>query len=184
MNFDDKFVEKLLNKDKNAFNELYLQTVDIFYRYLKSNYFISDSDAEDIVSNFYLKVWNWLWKYKYMKNFSSWLRTIFRNTIKDDFKKTKEKHFSHYTKESDEELDSSLVSEENVINLLQSDYEYSKITKAIDMLDDLSKEIIYLKYIEEKSNKEISIILDITEDNVRQRNSRAIKKLKENIDTN
>ncbi|MEF2174899.1 MAG: RNA polymerase sigma factor [Candidatus Absconditabacteria bacterium] len=184
MNFDDKFVEKLVSKDKNAFNELYLQTVDIFYRYLKSNYFISDSDAEDIVSNFYLKVWNGLGKYKYMKNFSSWLRTIFRNTIKDDFKKVKEKHFSNYTKESDEELENSFASDENILDLLQSDYEYDKIKKSIDNLDDISKDIIYLKYIEEKSNKEISIILEISEDNVRQRISRAMKKLKENIDTN
>lgn len=183
MNFDDKFVEKLVNKDKNAFNELYLQTVDIFYRYIKSNYFVSDSDAEDIVSNFYLKVWNWLWKYKYMKNFSSWLRTIFKNTIKDEFKKTKEKHFSNFTSSNEESIEEWFASKENIIEFMQVEFEYNQIKVAIDKLDDLSKEIVFLKFIEDRTNKEISQLLDISEDNVRQRISRAVRKMKENLNT-
>jgi RNA polymerase sigma factor (sigma-70 family) len=45
-------------------------------------------------------------------------------------------------------------------------------------LDEISKEIISLKYIEDKSYEEISEILWISQDLVRQRCSRALKALK------
>jgi RNA polymerase sigma factor (sigma-70 family) len=45
-------------------------------------------------------------------------------------------------------------------------------------LDEMSKEIISLKYIEDKSYGEISGILWISQDLVRQRCSRALKALK------
>ena len=45
-------------------------------------------------------------------------------------------------------------------------------------LDLESRELIYLKFIEEKNNTEIADILQISNDNVRQKLSRALKKLK------
>ena len=53
-----------------------------------------------------------------------------------------------------------------------------KIQNAIFELDEISKEVISLKYIEEKSYGEISKILWISQDSVRQRCSRALKALK------
>jgi RNA polymerase sigma factor (sigma-70 family) len=46
-------------------------------------------------------------------------------------------------------------------------------------LDDGNKDIIYRKFIEEKSYEEISFLLWTSQDNVRQKLSRAIKRLKE-----
>ena len=46
-------------------------------------------------------------------------------------------------------------------------------------LDDMSKDIVYFKFIEEKSNEEISAITGIANDTIRQRISRAIKFLKQ-----
>jgi RNA polymerase sigma factor (sigma-70 family) len=45
-------------------------------------------------------------------------------------------------------------------------------------LDEMNKEIISLKFIEDKSYEEISEILWISQDLVRQRCSRALKALK------
>jgi DNA-directed RNA polymerase specialized sigma subunit len=46
-------------------------------------------------------------------------------------------------------------------------------------LDDVSKDIIYFKFIEEKTNEEIVAITWIAHDAIRQRISRAIKFLKQ-----
>jgi RNA polymerase sigma factor (sigma-70 family) len=46
-------------------------------------------------------------------------------------------------------------------------------------LDDLSKDIVYRKFIEEKSYEEIWLLLDISQENIRQKISRAIKQLKQ-----
>jgi DNA-directed RNA polymerase specialized sigma subunit len=51
-------------------------------------------------------------------------------------------------------------------------------------LDDLSKDIIYLKFIEEKNNDEIEQILWLTQENIRQKISRAIKYLKSLLEHN
>lgn len=58
LDFDQDFVEKLLKKDKNTFNKFYLQTVDVFYRYLRGRYFLTEADSQDLLSTFYMKVWN------------------------------------------------------------------------------------------------------------------------------
>jgi len=53
------------------------------------------------------------------------------------------------------------------------------IQQAMKQLDDISKDVIYFKFIEEKSNEEISAIMDIANDTIWQRVSRAIKFLKQ-----
>lgn len=55
--FSDDQIKKLKAQDPNAFNEFYLQTVDTFFRYINANYFVSKQDAEDIISDFYVKFW-------------------------------------------------------------------------------------------------------------------------------
>jgi RNA polymerase sigma factor (sigma-70 family) len=47
------------------------------------------------------------------------------------------------------------------------------------MLDELSKEIVFLRFIEDKSYTEIEEQLEISQDAIRQRISRALKKLKD-----
>jgi DNA-directed RNA polymerase specialized sigma subunit len=51
-------------------------------------------------------------------------------------------------------------------------------------LDDISKEIIYFKFIEEKTNEEISSMTWSSHEMIRQRLSRAIKQLKKLLETN
>ncbi|MBU0626727.1 hypothetical protein KKG31_06665 [Patescibacteria group bacterium] len=55
MEFDSKFISKLKAQEHNTFNEFYLRTVDIFFRYINANYSISPQDSEDIVADFYVK---------------------------------------------------------------------------------------------------------------------------------
>jgi DNA-directed RNA polymerase specialized sigma subunit len=51
-------------------------------------------------------------------------------------------------------------------------------------LDDMSKDIIYFKFIEEKTNEEISLITWTSNEMIRQRLSRAIKQLKKLLENN
>lgn len=71
------------------------------------------------------------------------------------------------------------MDEADITAFLESDFKFDQIQNAMKELDDLSKDIVYRKFIEEKSYKEIGLLLDISHDNLRQRMSRAIKQLKE-----
>jgi RNA polymerase sigma factor (sigma-70 family) len=70
-----------------------------------------------------------------------------------------------------------------MFGLLESDFKINQIEDAMKKLDQESREIIYLKFIEEKDNIEIVEILGISNENVRQKISRSLKKLKSLLDT-
>ncbi len=178
--FEQAFLLLLIQQDAGAYNTFYLQTVDVFFRYLQSNFFLSPEDSEDIIADFYVKFRNAVTKYDINQSFSAYVRTIFRNTLKDYFKKHKELSFSQLDgdDEEGEKFEDTLIEESEVAELLQQDFELAQIKAAMQELDALSREIIFLKYIEHKSNTEIEEQLLISQEVIRQRISRAFKKLR------
>ncbi|PZM87040.1 MAG: hypothetical protein DLD55_03480 [candidate division SR1 bacterium] len=178
--FEQAFLLLLIQQDAGAFNTFYLQTVDVFFRYLQSNFFLSQEDAEDIIADFYVKFRNAVTKYDINQSFSAYVWAIFRNTMKDAFKKNKDLPFSLLDAEDEEgeRFEDTLIEESEVAELLQQDFELEQIKAAMQELDALSREIIFLKYIEHKSNTEIEEQLLISQEVIRQRISRAFKKLR------
>ena len=178
--FEQAFLLLLIQQDAGAYNTFYLQTVDVFFRYLQSNFFLSPEDSEDIIADFYVKFRNAVTKYDINQSFSAYVRTIFRNTLKDYFKKHKELSFSQLDgdDEEGEKFEDTLIEESEVAELLQQDFELAQIKAAMQELDALSREIIFLKYIEHRSNTEIEEQLLISQEVIRQRISRAFKKLR------
>jgi len=172
------FKELLVQQDEEAFNKFYLETVDIFFRYLKANYFIEEDDMQDIIADFYIKCWNGFPNFDVSQNFSGWVWSIFKNTLKDFWKKKWETAFSEIDPENDISFEDSLEDEEDFTQILDNEYTLDQIRLAILELDEMSKEVISLKFVEEKSYGEISQILWISQDLVRQRCSRALKALK------
>ena len=172
------FKELLVQQDEETFNKFYLETVDIFFRYLKSNYFMDEDDMQDVIADFYIKCWNGFPSFDISQNFSGWVWSIFKNTLKDFWKKKWETAFSEIDPENDISFEDSLEDEEDFTQILDNEYTLEQIRLAIFELDEMSKEVISLKFIEEKSYWEISEILWISQDLVRQRCSRALKALK------
>lgn len=186
--FDAEFLSRLIKKDPIAFSEFYEKTIDIFYRFVKSTYWLPDSDIEDIISDFYTKIRSNLSNIKLEYRFESFLRTVLRNTAKDFLSSRKTYNFSELEQIDDEwsvvSFTDNLVWDEwDYISLLQNDYEYSQIQDALSKLDWVTQQIIFLKYIQWFSFDEISSDLCITNDNVRQKLSRGLKKLKSILDS-
>lgn len=63
--------------------------------------------------------------------------------------------------------------------ILESKFKTEEIEKALNHLEEDWKDIIYFKYIEEKSYEEISSITGLSQENIRKKSSRALKRLKE-----
>ena len=172
------FKKLLVQQDEEAFNKFYLDTVDIFFRYLKANYFMDDDDMQDIIADFYIKCRNGFPSFDIDQNFSGWVWSIFKNTLKDFWKKKWESAFSEIDPENEVPFEDSLEDETDYTQILDNEYTFSQIQKAMVELDETNKEIISLKFIEDKSYEEIAQILWISQDLVRQRCSRALKALK------
>lgn len=177
--FDPENIKKLKEQDQNAFNQFYVQTVDMFFRYINTNYFISKQDAEDIISDFYVKFREGIKSYKEDGSFSAYFRTIFKNTIKDFFKKSSDIPFTDLqTNEEWETFEDTLADDTDLTLLLEHDFKFEHIQNAIKRLDDISKDMIYFRFVEEKTNEEIVLLTWLSNEVVRQRLSRAIKQLK------
>ena len=71
-----------------------------------------------------------------------------------------------------------MVDEFDYSELLDQNFQLDMIQSAMQELDPTSREIIFLKFIEDKSNAEIEEILQISQEVIRQRISRAFKKLR------
>jgi len=96
VDFNKEFIEKLVKQDQLAFNEFYLKTVDMFFRYINSNFFLSKEESEDLISDFYVKWRDVCKKYDFKQSFSAFVWTVFKNLVKDNFKKHKDISFSSF----------------------------------------------------------------------------------------
>jgi len=152
IDFEQQFKQLLVQQDEFTFNEFYFQTVDIFYRYLKANYVISAEESEDIIADFYVKCRNGLPKYDINQNFSGYIRSIFKNNLKDFFKKKGDVAFSTISGANEtNNFEDNLEHPEDFRELLEASFTFEQIQQSIVKLDELNQEIIFLKFIEEKS---------------------------------
>ena len=174
MKIEKVLISQMMKKDHQAYNTFYLQTVDMFYRYLMWRYVLRWEDAEDVLSDFYMKFWRVVERYDDTYAFETYMRTVFRNIVKDYFKKWS---IAWLSADEDEIVDDT-HSETTLLTLLEQDYQLSSIQEAMKHIDEYSYDIIYLKFIEEKSYEEISLLFWLSQDAVRQRISRTLKKIK------
>jgi RNA polymerase sigma-70 factor (ECF subfamily) len=79
-------------------------------------------------------------------------------------------------------FEDKLVSQDDVKKRFDAEYETAILNNALNNLDEDSREIIFMKYIEWFSYEHISVILWQQEANLRQRLFRALKKLKVLLD--
>jgi len=55
-------------------------------------------------------------------------------------------------------FEETLIDDIDITKLLENDFKFEQIEQAMKQLDDISKDMIYFKFIEEKTNEEISSI--------------------------
>ena len=133
-------------------------------------YLRDKEDAEDLLNEVFLKIWENRFAIKSNTSFQAYLFTIAYNDIRKRFlKKSREEKYiqlfaEEYVQESSMEED-------------QLDYRYfmKKLNEVIDQLPDRRKEIFLLSYKEELKNKEIADRLRLSEQSVKNQLSIARK---------
>jgi RNA polymerase sigma-70 factor (ECF subfamily) len=169
-------VEKVQQGDKNAFGEIYDLLLDRVYRFI---YFRTGNkeDAEDLTETVFIKIWKSIPSYENKGlPFEAWVFRITRNIVIDHYRTKKPKVTLN------ENLKDTLPdNKETPEDLLHNKMLKETIFTKIKLLPEAYKEIIILKFIEDKDNKEISDILEKPIDQVRVLQSRALKALKKLI---
>ena len=165
-------ISRIKQGDKNAFSEIYNSYLDKIYRFI---YFkiSSKESAEDLTSETFFKILNHLNSDKEIENLQAFIYQTARNLIID-----------HYRKNSKtvplEGLEKFLPDNKNH-HLINDDLR--AIEKALSVLKDEYREIIILCHIDQLSAKEASQILQKPEGTIRVTLHRALKSLREKLDT-
>ncbi len=161
-----------------AFAKLYDKYVDDIYRftYYKVS---SESDAQDITSQTFLKVWKSLSQGAQIENFKAFLYQTAQHLIIDLYRKrAKENHVSY------DNLNQELSATEDQAQQLSVNLQADYILNLSQQLKSEYREILFLKYVNELNIKEIAIIMNKKPGNVRTIIHRATKALKNIVEKN
>ncbi|MBI2600195.1 sigma-70 family RNA polymerase sigma factor [Candidatus Daviesbacteria bacterium] len=157
--------------DAQSFGQIYDLFVDKVYKF---NYFRvgSKEEAEDLTEQVFLKAFENLSTFQYQgAPFEAWLFRIARNNLIDYYRAHK---FAIPLEEAGQLEDEQKSPEE----IVSDNYTKQLVLESIRQPPDSYREIIILKYIEDRDNKEISIMLNKPEDHIRVLQSRALKALR------
>jgi len=165
-------VARAKSADVNAFGALYDTYLDAIYRFV---YFrvATREDAEDITEQIFMYAFTHIRQYEERGvPFDAWLYRIARNKVIDHYRTS---HVTVSIAEGEDMVDEEKSPEE----LTEERMDFEFVRAKMKMLSERYQEIIQLKYIEDKENEEISVILDKPVDQIRVLQSRAIAKLKQ-----
>ncbi|HPT08359.1 MAG TPA: sigma-70 family RNA polymerase sigma factor [bacterium] len=157
-NLNDEQLAVLSLEDQIAFSILVNRYKDKIFNYIKRISSFSDEDVRDILQEVFLKVYLNLNDFDKNLKFSSWIYSIARNQVISSYRKFKVRPESK-----------SVVIDENIIKKFVFDFNIeneidNKLTNKIifDVFNSIKpkwKEILILKFFEEKDYNEISDII-------------------------
>jgi RNA polymerase sigma-70 factor (ECF subfamily) len=158
------------NKTDNELVDLSLNNQQYFYclieRYEKQILYyilrISSSnkeDAEDILQEVFLSVYENLNDFDQILKFSSWLYRIAHNKTISHWRRKESRPKTISTNDGENELFNILPSDENILLNLENQCTSDEIQEILFNLSAKYREVLILKFLEEKNYKEISDIL-------------------------
>lgn len=156
---------------KVSFRNDILPLKDKLYR-LALRITFDSAEAEDIVQDTMIKVWNQREKWGEIESLEAFCLTIARNLAIDRSQKAEAQNME-LTPET-QQMPGALPPDRK----LERDEQLELIRKLINELPERQRSIIQLRDVEEKSYKEIADILQLTEEQVKVNLFRARQKIK------
>jgi len=154
---DEELVELTL-KDQDNFAWLIRRYEDKLLRYILRIANISKEEAEDVLQEVFIKVYQNLNDFDRNLKFSSWIYRITHNQVISNWRKIKARPKSVYFEVGDAVFN-GLISELDMEKKGDEYFLRKNLDKIFDKLDPKYREILILKFLEDKSYKEISDIL-------------------------
>lgn len=161
----------MIEKDRNGLKDIYTAYAKQIYRIILGIVH-SAQDAEDITSEFFLKLWEIAHTYKSGQGHKRWLTVIARNMALDHLRKNKGNTLSL---DDDEQTLTEIADkgsvEENVSDRVTLD-------KALSQLTELERHTVELKLAMDLTFREIAEILDEPTGTTAWRYRQAVLKLR------
>ena len=174
----DLVLESLKNKD--AFGEIINRYQDKLARYISRRANVSKQDIEDLLQNIFIKTYLNLNNFDQKLKFSSWIYRITHNEVVSWYRKKKIRP-QIFLDNKNKKLENFIASEIDIEKeYIQKDL-IENIKRALPEINEKYREVIMLRFFEEKDYGEISDILEIPAGTVATRISRGKKELEKII---
>ena len=118
----------------------------------------SDLEAEEILQEVFIKAWKNLNSFDESLKFSTWIYRITHNQTISEFRKAKSRGDTERA-ELEPELFDSLPGNTNFVEELDQSLDAAQVREILTTLPDNYKEVLVLRFIEDKSYEEIGDIL-------------------------
>lgn len=138
----------------------------------------SKEDVEDTLQDVFISAYKNLNAFDQNLKFSSWIYRIAHNKVISHFRKITARPKT-MTYEGDSQLLNVLASDLDIARDLERKYTGEEVKSILETLDEKYKEVLVLKFLEEKDYKEISDILEKPMGTVATLINRAKKQFKE-----
>ena len=136
--------------------------------------FLGDIEqAEDVVQDTMLRLYEKKHYYKEIAKFSTWLYTIARNLANTELRKKKRRKTTYLSQLSKERQFEIPAIQDDVDQSLQNEFINDRIQSAINNLPEHFKVVIILRDIQELSYEDISNIVEVPLGTIKSRINRA-----------
>jgi len=172
---NEETIEKLRNGDMMAFDIIYRKYSPKLFGFIL-NILKTESDAEEIMQEVFLKIWEMHEDIKSYASFNSFLYTItYNKSINLIRKKITDRKYIDFLKTRPE------LTYPSVIDDMQFEELNAEIKSLIEKLPPRQKEVFLLSRENELSYKEIADKLNISKNTIENHMVRALKFLKTNL---
>lgn len=168
----------LTRRDREIFAELMRRYEQKLLRYIRRIAGVNHEESEDILQESFIKMYQNLNGFDTGLKFSSWAYRITHNQVISTFRKNRARP---QTTTIDSELMETLASDLNSARETDQKLLRERIESALTGLEAKYREVIVLKYFEEKDYREISDIIQKPMGTVATLLNRAKKMLKEKL---
>lgn len=159
--FSDEELVKLVLQNQEYFKYIIKRYENKFLNYIRRKTNVSLEDAEDLIQDIFIKIYLNLRDFDTSLKFSSWIYRIAHNEIISGFRKKSIRPQINFEDYEEENLINFFSDNTNMVKEF-ADAEIKKhIRDAIEKLDEKYKDVIILRFLEEKEYEEISDILQI-----------------------
>ena len=172
----DLLIDGAINGIADDFGRLYDLYVERVYRHIY--YRVGNTgDAEDLTQQVFLRAWKAIGKYKKTASpFLAWLMRISHNLVIDFYRSKKDTAF----------LDDELLLVDKTPGpqqLAEEQYDQQRLRKVIMKLPEEQQQVILMSFVEGFDNREIADALGKKEGNIRVMIHRALKKMRQIMET-
>ena len=160
---DDMLVARYSEGDSKAFDELLARYQSKLFNYI---YFIvrSQETAEDLFQETFVKAITTIQQGRYTANgkFGAWLTRIAHNLIIDVFRQERNENTVSNDETEVDLLNDAALCEENVEMQMVNEQTLSDVRRLLDALPDNQREVVYMRFYQDLSFKEISEITGVS----------------------